>query len=91
MMAYRYAKIKKGEFSVLIGKPSPEEEREFYRITSGGFVSYYRGSSPNLGAPRSPSPEGQPQPAPAKATFPRSRAAQSPLEAKWCGATRLVR
>ena len=55
-MAYR---LSKG--GVLIGKPSPEEEREFYERTSGGFVSYYQGSSPNLGAPRSPGPDQSPQ------------------------------
>jgi hypothetical protein len=61
-MSYRLTRPKKGEFPVLIGKPSPEEERDFYDRTSGGFVSYFRGSSPNLGSPRSQDQEGRQRP-----------------------------
>jgi hypothetical protein len=57
-----YPNPKKGErgLPVRVGKPTPEEEREFYRRTSG-FVSYFRGSAPVLGSPQSP---GQDQAAP---------------------------
>jgi hypothetical protein len=54
-----YPDPKKGEFGlpVRVGKLTPEEERDFYRRTSG-FVSYFRGSSPALGSPQS---QGQDQ------------------------------
>jgi hypothetical protein len=79
MSRISYPNPKRGEqgLLVLVGKPTREQEREFYRITSG-FVSYFRGSKPALGSPQSP---GQDQALPTPGgKAPRERESESSLK-----------
>jgi hypothetical protein len=57
---------KNGGLNVWVGKLTPEQEMDFYARFGGAPVAWFRGSSPNLGAPRSLRAEGQPEPDPAK-------------------------
>jgi hypothetical protein len=58
----------KNGVSMLIGRLTLAQEREFYRISGGGPIAWHRGSAANLGPaagadPREPSPDpAQPSP-----------------------------
>ena len=62
----RLKRSKNGGLDIWVGKLTPAQEMDFYARFGGAPVAWFRGSSPNLGAPRSPDPEGQPQPSQAK-------------------------
>jgi hypothetical protein len=62
----RLKRSKNGGLDVFVGKLTPAQEMEFYERFGAAPVAWFRGSSPNLGAPRSQGQEGQPQPSPAK-------------------------
>jgi hypothetical protein len=71
MAGWRYPNPKRGEhgLSVLVGRPTPEQELEFYRQTAG-FVGGFRGSKPALGSARTP---GQDQALPSPGDKPRGK------------------